>query len=88
MKHETLKSKYARRRPLAVYAESAFSGFAVFDYETGFEVFVIVARVLNGEYIRFFRRKIETEFSEEETCGKDFFRMYGNKYYLSEFERI
>lgn len=88
MKRETLKNKYSRRRPLAVYAESAFTGFAILDYESGFENFVIISRINSDETKQYFRRKIETEFSEEENTIKDFFRMYGKKYYLSDFERI
>lgn len=88
MKRETLKNKYSRRRPLAVYAESAFSGFAILDYESGFEEFVIIYRLNADETKQYFRRKIETEFSEDENTIKQYFRMYGKKYYLSEFERV
>lgn len=88
MKRETLKERYSRRRPLAVYAESAFSGFYILDYESGIEDFVIVCRLNADETKQYFRRKIETEFSEDENTIKPYFRMYGNKYYLSDFERI
>jgi len=88
MKRETLKQKYGNRRPLAVYSESAFSGYAIYDIETGFEMFVIVARFIEDKK-KFFRRPLETEFPEDENAfGKDFFRLYGEKFYLEDFGRV
>lgn len=87
MRNETLKQKYGNRRPLSVYSESAFSGYAIYDIETGFEMFVIVARFVEDKK-KFFRRRLYTEFSNEnDVFGKDFFRLYGEKFYLEDFCR-
>jgi hypothetical protein len=89
MKKETLKQRFERKKTIGVYAESAFTGIGIFDYESGIEDFVFFYRQNADGTKKFFKRKIETEFSEDENDVCDvprfFFRFYGNKYYLSDF---
>lgn len=84
MKAKSLKEVFENARPLAVYADSAFTGYLIYGYETGFFTFVILARQFTDGTKKFFKRKLETEFNEE-FYGKDFFRLYGQKFYLEDF---
>ena len=86
MKTETLKQRFERKRPLAVYAESAFTGIEIMDYESGIEDFVFIAVVNSDGTKQYFKRKIETEDSDEEI--RAYFKMYGEKYFLSDFIRV
>ena len=86
MKTETLKQIYERKRPLAVYAESAFTGIELMDYESGIYDFVFIAVVNSDGTKKYFKRKIETEYSDEEIL--DYFKMYGKKYFLRDFIRV
>ena len=86
MKTETLKQRFERKRTIAVYADSAFTGIGIVDFENGIEDFVFFYRQNADGTKKYFKRKIETEFSEDENdVPRFFFRFYGNKYYLSEF---
>lgn len=86
MKTETLKQRFERKRPLAVYAESAFTGIEIMDYESGIEDFVFISVINSDGTKQYFKRKIETEDSDEEIL--DYFKMYGKKYFLRDFMRV
>ena len=85
MKTETLKQHFERKKTIGVYAESAFTGIGIFDFESGIEDFVFFYYQKSDGTKKFFKRKLETEFSEEEDDIFNFFRFHGNKYYLSDF---
>ena len=88
MKTETLKQRFERKKTIGVYAESAFTGIGIFDFESGIEDFVFFYYQKSDGTKKFFKRKLETEWDDDpDGCGeiRNFFRFYGNKYYLSDF---
>lgn len=88
MKNETLKQRFERKRTIAVYADSAFTGIGIFDYESGIEDFVFFYRQNADGTKKYFKRKIESEYSEENDEIESFFKLYGQKYFLRDFLRV
>lgn len=88
MKTETLKQRFERKRTLAVYADSAFTGIGIVDYESGIDDSVFFFRQNADGTKKYFKRKIESEYSEESGEIEFFFKLYGQKYFLRDFMRV
>lgn len=88
MKRETLKQRFERKRTLAVYADSAFTGIGIVDYESGIDDSVFFFRQNADGTKKYFKRKIESEYSDENGEIDFFFKLYGQKYFLRDFMRV
>ena len=82
MKTETLKQRFERKRTIAVYADSAFTGIGIVDFENGIDDYVFVFRQNSDGTKKYFKRKIESDGEDE------FFKLYGQKYFLRDFLRV
>lgn len=82
MKNETLKQRFERKRTIAVYADSAFTGIGIVDFENGIDDFVFLFWQNSDGTKKYFKRKIESDGENE------FFKLYGQKYFLRDFLRV
>lgn len=82
MKKETLKQRFERKKTIGVYADSALTGIGIVDFENGIEDFVFFYRQNADGTKKYFKRKIESDGEDE------FFKLYGQKYFLRDFLRV
>lgn len=79
----TLKERYVTSRPLAVYADSAFSGIVLLAVEYGVDDIVVAAAEYEGRRSNIRRHKIY-----QTPSGRSYIRKYDRRYYLDNFMRM
>lgn len=70
------------KKPIATLALNAFYGIAIFDIEYEINDYIISAFHDGTNYDRAYKSKIYYD------NNGDYFKRYGNKYYLKDFMRI